>query len=258
MRSKRLTLEKLVAARKDAIRIEIMQGGRDALAAHVAALNARLGRVQLPVIPADWAGVMKGNKTMASLRNAIDTELARAKIEANAIADKIDANLKRLGREQDHMHLFPDVSALVLKAPDDLEMTIRARIAEHAIAEEKRLAADRERIAAEERAKIEQEQAAKLEPPPLIAQSTAARINLGEINRRLAPLHLSSDAMATLGVHPARKEKAALMYLESDFSLICAAIVKLVEAACGRSTRCGVGATDSGKEEHEQQSLADR
>ena len=230
MRSKRLTLEKLVAARKDAIRVEIMQGGRDALATHVAALNARLGRVQLPVIPADWIGVMKGKKTMASLRNAVDTELARAKIEANAIADKIDANLKRLDREQDHAHLFPDVSALVLKAPDDMEMTIRARIAEHAIAEEKRLAADRERIAAEERAKIEREQAAKLDPLPQIDTTTAARINLGEINRRLAPLHVTVDGLAQLGIQSVGKEKSAILYRASDFRGICVAIIRHVDS----------------------------
>lgn len=246
MRNKRLALEKLVAARKDAIRAEIMQGGRDALAAHVAALNARIGRVLLPAIHADWSSVMKGKKTVASLRNAIDTELARAKIEASAIADKIDANLKRLDREQDHAHLFPDVSALVMKAPEDLEMTIRARIAEHAIAEEKRLAAERERIAAEERAKITHEAQAKAEIAAIAVQQakniesayeTAARINLSEINRRLAPIHLTMDGLMQLGIKPVGKDRHGPMYRACDFPAICAAIVQHVHEVMTASER---------------------
>jgi predicted phage-related endonuclease len=155
-RRTRLELDKLVKARKETIREEIRQGGVTAMAKHITSLNTRLGKSYMPAITADFAGVMKGKKTVASLRDAVDTELARAKIEANEVADRIQANLTTL-RELaiDHAFLFADAAQIVLKPADDLTALVKMRIAEHRQKEEARLTADRERIAAEERAKAE-------------------------------------------------------------------------------------------------------
>lgn len=158
-RQTRLMLEKLVKTRKETIRGEIIQGGREALAAHIATLSRRLGKVQMPAIAADFASVIKGKKTIASLRDAVDTELARAKIEANAVADRIQINLDSLrDLAKDHDFLFHDFAHLVLKANDDLVALIKVRIAEHQINEAKRIEAERERIRAEEAAKLKREQ----------------------------------------------------------------------------------------------------
>lgn len=158
-RTTRLMLEKLVKSRKETIRVEIVTGGKDALAAHVATLNKRLGKAYMPVIPADFPGVIKGKKTVASLHDAVDTELARAKIEANATADRIEINLNSL-RElgKDHVFLFADTASLVMKANDDLVALVKMRISDHAAAEAKRLEAEREKIRAEEQAKLLREQ----------------------------------------------------------------------------------------------------
>lgn len=154
MRTKRLELDRLVKARKESIRIEIASKGKDALADHVVSLNKRLGKSYMPIIAADFAGAIKGKRTIASLRDAVDTELARAKIAANEIADRIDLNLKTL-RElaMDHAHLFPDTSLIVQKANDDLISLIKARIAE----ENERIA--KVKAAAEAKAKAEAEAA---------------------------------------------------------------------------------------------------
>jgi predicted phage-related endonuclease len=163
MRGKRLELEKLVKARKDAIRDEIRRGGANALADHVGTLINRIGKPYMPVIQADFAGVMKGKKTIASLRDAVDTELARAKIEANAIADRIDINLKSLGAEgAAYAFLFSDMAQICLKANDDFAALVKLRIAEHKAAEERRLEQERERI--------RQEETAKLAPKPVAPQ----------------------------------------------------------------------------------------
>ncbi len=140
MRGKRLTLERAVKTRKDSIRNEIMQGGKDKLAAHIAALNARLGKPYMPDIAADFVGVMKGKKTISSLRDAVDTELARAKIAANEVGDRIQVNLNIL-REMaaDYTFLFADTAQIVLKANDDLVALVKLRIADHKEAEEARL-----------------------------------------------------------------------------------------------------------------------
>lgn len=155
-RKTRLMLEKVVKARKETIRVEIQQSGKDRAAAHIAALNERLGRPYMPTVAVDFAGVMKGKKTVTSLRDAVDTELARFKIEANAVADRIQVNLTTL-RElaADHVFLFADTPSIVLKAADDLAALVKMRIAEHEQAEAAKAEALRARIAEEERIKAE-------------------------------------------------------------------------------------------------------
>jgi predicted phage-related endonuclease len=155
-RKTRLMLEKMVTARKDTIRVEIQQAGKDKATAHIAALNVRLGKPYMPTVPADFAGVMKNKRTIASLRDAVDTELARFKIEANAIADKIQINLGTL-RElaSNHSFLFADTAQIVLKEADDLTALVKLRIAEHERAEAEKAEALRKKIAEEERIKAE-------------------------------------------------------------------------------------------------------
>jgi hypothetical protein len=147
------------------------------LAKHVATLVLRLGKPYMPVIQADFAGVIKGKKTIASLRDAVDTELSRAKIEANATADRIQLNLNSLrDLAKDHAFLFADAAQVVLKANDDCETLIKLRIAEHATAEAKRIESERERIRAEEVAKLarEQETAKVAAPTPATTQTAAS------------------------------------------------------------------------------------
>lgn len=158
-RATRLELDKLVKARKEARRLEIKQGAEQALAAHIAAINQRLGKVRLPAIAADFAGAIKGKRTLSSLQDAVDTELARAKIKASEVAAGIEVNLASL-RElaAEHAFLFADAQQLVLKASDDLVAIIKARIADHQQAEQRRQDAERERIRAEEQARLQREQ----------------------------------------------------------------------------------------------------
>jgi predicted phage-related endonuclease len=162
-RKTRLMLEKVVKARKETIRVEIQQAGKEKAAAHIAALNTRLGKPYMPQIAADFAGVMKGKKTVTSLRDAVDTELARFKIEANAVADRIQINLGVL-RElaSNHAFLFADTPSIVLKAADDLAALVKMRIAEHEQAEAAKAEALRARIAEEERVKAEAAERARV------------------------------------------------------------------------------------------------
>ena len=161
IKAARLSLEKSVEIRKTSIRGEIVQSGKDRLAEHIAALNKRLVRVTMPVIPADFVGAIKGKRTVESLRNAVDTTLANAKIAANEIADKIQINLSLLDEHKEHSFLFNDVSALVMKANDDLQNIIKLRVAEHQAEQQRKLEAERERIRKEEQAKAEREQQEK-------------------------------------------------------------------------------------------------
>ena len=168
-RTTRLQREKMVKARKEQLRLEQVQRGRTALAKYLQGLNQRLGGGYMPDIPADFAGVIAGKKNLTSIADAIDGELARAKIAANEVADRIQINLQALpGLVGDRTGLTPDLQQLVLKSADDFAAVVGQRVAAQRQAEEKRAAElvekERARIVAEERAlaeaKVRQEQEA--------------------------------------------------------------------------------------------------
>lgn len=248
----RLELDKLVKARKEAIRGEIVAGGVAALKAHVASLNERIGKPLMPLVPADFAAAIKGKRTVESLKNSVSEELARAKIEASAIADRISLNLAALQERADMGHLFPDAAAIVLKAPEDLLATMAARIADHQAKEAAKLESEHERIRQEEAARAAQEVAQDAIEKAAEAQAPAnafkfgnltvtqeqfdktypvrksvengATIKLGQIAERLG-FALTAEFLAALGFSPVATEKNAKLYREADFRGICAALV---------------------------------
>ena len=157
-RTTRLALEKLVSAREAQIKVEITQGGKDKLAAHIEALNKSMGKPYMPAIVADWATAIKSKRTVASLQNAVDTLLSQKIVEATGISNRIEWNLTVLKEDAaGYDFLFRDEAQLVLKNTDDLEAIIKSRIADHKAAEEQRLEAEREKIRAEERDSIQRQ-----------------------------------------------------------------------------------------------------
>ena len=188
-RENRLMAEKLVASEKDARRAAIIEGGKTSYAMHIQALNTRLGKPYMPVLPADFAGAAKGKKTITSIQDAVDNELARAKIAANEVADRIDANLKQLRENAaEYPFLFMDAQTLVLKASEDVANTITARISEHKAKEEARLNAEREKIRLEEeakaKAKVEAEEREKMQHRE-IEKGLAAASELADIGAKV-------------------------------------------------------------------------
>ncbi len=276
-RQKRLTLDKLVKAEKENRKAEIVRSAHEAFSDHLAALLKRTG-VPIPAV-GTFADAIKGLKSIDSMRDKVAAALANAKIDANAVADRIDANRKLV----EDMSLMPDFSAACTKAPDDFAALYGMRKQQRAEAEAKRLEAEREKIRREEEAKARaeaeriaqaerdriraEEQAKVLEAsaaerirlraeaeareqalqadaakraaelkaladvkPEAIPQPAAqpadagTRITLGQINQRLSPIALSAAGLAQLGIQPAGKERAAVLYLESDLPRICAAL----------------------------------
>lgn len=206
-RNTRLQRERLVALRKDQIRTEIVAVGQKALDAHLTALNARLGKAYMPAVPADFDGAIKGKRTVDSLRDAVNTELARAKIAANEIADRIQLNLTTL-RElaSEHAFLFADTATIVHKAPEDLTVLVKARIAEHEAAKAAQLEAERERIRAEEQAKAQREARE--------AEDRRERERQEELRRQA----LEAEREAQAGIAAAREEEALPAPLLDDLS----------------------------------------
>ncbi|MBP6727848.1 MAG: hypothetical protein KA132_11705, partial [Thauera sp.] len=274
-RQKRLTLDKLVKAEKENRKAEIVAKAQQAMFEHLAALNRRVG----VVVPAqtNFGEAIKGLKSLDSMRDRVSSALAYATIEANAVADRIDANRKLV----EDMSLVPDFAQVCTKAPDDFAALYGMRKQQRAEAEAKRLEAEREKIRREEEAKaraeaeriaqaerdriraeeqakareaaeaerarlradaearmkVMQADAAELkaladvkpEPAPQLAQpqaDTGAKITLGQINQRLSPIALSAAGLAQLGIQPAGKERAAVLYLESDVARICSVLIR--------------------------------
>lgn len=270
-RRTRLELDKLVKARKEEIRGEIVAGGITALREHIAQLNAAMPADYMPQVPADFAGAIKGKRTVDSLRGAVNDELARAKIEASNIATRIHANVKAIEASGLVMH---DDASLVLKAPDDLAAIIATRKA----AEQQRQEAERERIRAAEAARADREARAKLEaeqqavlivepkstmaeecarpaenaanvplirgevgvvdaglrivsPPAPSARTGVPTLRIGTIKERLQHMSVTAEDLRALGFEPAGRERAAPLYHDDDFPAICEAIAAQALAA---------------------------
>lgn len=190
-RAKRLMLDKLVKARKLSIREDIVMTAAKALQTHIDQINTSLGgKARMPAVPADFAGAIKGKKTISSLRDSADSELARAKIAASQIGDSIRTNLASLDElAADYLFLFNDVQQLVMKANDDLVALIKVGISEHQKAEEQKAEAQREQIRQQELQRIEAEAKAKA---PVEPQQVASSVTV-----KAAPPAQSASKPAT-------------------------------------------------------------
>ena len=226
----RLDLDKLVKAEKEHRRLEIVGAGSAALSAHITELNNRIGFRFMPDVQADFAGAIKGKKSLDSMRSAVNDELARAKIAANEIADRITLNLRTLGEHVEYVSLFPDAATLVLKTPDDLLATVKSRIADHQAAEAKKAEAAAQAQQAIQQAAEPAAAPAAPAPAPWDADE-AATLKLGDVNARLTPIQVTADGLRELGIEPAGRDKRAVLYRESQFTAICEAIAGRAIAA---------------------------
>lgn len=172
----RLLAEKLFKNEKENRKTAIVMAGKAAFEKHMADLNTRLGRPYMLAVQADFADAAKGLKTISSIQNAVDSELARVKIESNAIADRIQNNLNVLrDKAKDHGFLFNDVSTIVHKATDDLTTLVEKRISDHQTAEKLKEEETRVRIRAEEQAKAQREAQAEAEAEIQRAQAISTK-----------------------------------------------------------------------------------
>jgi putative phage-type endonuclease len=184
----RLDLDKLIKARKEARKTEIIQEASMAFSAHIATINASIKPLVMPSIPADFAGATKQLKSFSSMKDKVNGELARAKIEASRVAALIrinQASLRELAA--DYTFLFADAQQIILKPNDDLNNLIKQRITDHLEAQAKKALADK--IAAE----VKQEE----KPAPAVAVINASA---GIV-----------QAIKTVGSNPSQKRLSAAL-----------------------------------------------
>ena len=157
IRAARLSLEKVVKVEKENRKAALVRNTSEQFADHLQLLLKRTG-VPIPNT-GTFGGVIKGLSSLDSIRDKLAAALATAKIEANAVADRIEENRKAI--PEDKMFLFPDFSSVCMKSPEDFDALISSRYFKHKEAEAKRLEQERERIRREEQAKAEREQQEK-------------------------------------------------------------------------------------------------
>ncbi|CRM40432.1 putative phage-type endonuclease [Pseudomonas sp. 37 R 15] len=212
-RETRLKVNKLVQAQELLVKTTIKQKAELALAEHIAGINRTLGQVALPQVQVDFASAMKNKRTIASLQDAADTELARAKIDASQAADSIRLNLTSLAElAVDYAFLFSDVQQLVTKANDDLVTLIKFRISEHQKAEKEK--ADAKRIAEEQEA----QRLAAIKPEPVVEKvATPEPV-------RTAPVQAAPVGQATKPAASHTVEQVALQANVTDFEALVKAV----------------------------------
>lgn len=240
----RLDLEKRVKVRKDEIRAGIVTDAQRALAKHVAQLSAELAPHRVPDMHPDFAGAIKGKRSIEAMHDAVDAALASAKIAADSVARTMRANLAFYREHADGSDfLFADIAAHLTRQEAEFREFVEVRIERHRIVEEARERhakdeAERKRLEevpgpmqgygyTQAKAELESLQSAANQDVPPVDEP--AGLSLGDINARLG-LTMSAAFVASLGITPAGKARRAILFTESQFSAICRGLVAHVQA----------------------------
>lgn len=252
LRDNRLMAEKLLASEKERRRAELIETARKAMTAHGEALQSEIQGVRLAVAMPDFAGGIKGLKSLTSMKEKLDAALANGKAAADMAAADICKKLAWVAENADeHRALLADLQQLVAKPMEDFQLTITSRIEKLQQQEAARI----ERIRQEEADRLQREAAIKQQnilaekaqeaeaaahAPRTVAAPAAApapvaaaprrepsgqpTLRLGQICERIAPLSITADGLAALGFVHAGTDKAAKLYHESEFPAMCYAI----------------------------------
>ena len=163
-RDTRLERSKMVERRKQELREQAVAKARSALDLHIEVVNAEIAPMRLQPVAADFAGAIKGLKSLDSMHAKLDATLAAAKIDADTQGRAIRKNLEHFKEAAAGLEaLFADLHQLVHKSPEDFRAAVQARVLAQQErdrkAEEARKAAEAQRIAEAERRAREQEAA---------------------------------------------------------------------------------------------------
>jgi hypothetical protein len=190
--------------------------------------------------------------TIMSIKQAeAEAEAARVKAEREELARlRAEAEARRAEDERKAAEARAAQEAELKAAREKQEAELAAQLAEIA---RQQAEIDRQNAAiladAEAQRKRDEETQAKAlapaaeiapTPTPAVTEipviqhaantDTGARIKLGEICARIAPLSITAEGLAQLGFHHVATDKSAKLYRAADFPTICMAIARHVEA----------------------------
>nr|WP_091660109.1 YqaJ viral recombinase family protein [Massilia sp. PDC64] len=242
LRAKRLVLERTVKDKKELIKAGILANAKQAFADHVAKLEKEIEPLRLVYQARDFAGAMKNKRTLATLQDAVDTELANGKIAIDAVAQAVRGRLTWYREHAaDHEFLFADLQTIIQKPDEDFQLAVRTRIDTHKRAEAEKAEKAREDAQADAApaAAFAAEPAPAPAPAaqvtrivaarPAVTTSTPPSLRLGQISERLG-FPLTGEFLGKLGFAPAATDKSARLYHERDFPVMCAALIDHINA----------------------------
>lgn len=244
--------ERLVEAQQ--LHAQVLESIRSILAGRVAAEAAEVQR--LADAAAEAARIVAERAELEALRAAAAEQARLAKIESDRIAAEQAAEAKRLAEQAAaqvaEARRQQEEAAVAARAEQDARDRVAAQVKAQLEQQAAQLAADRKALederAADARAKAEA--AAALEaaknPAPVEPQPTAQEtqpletvapaatwpfpaLRLGQIGERLG-FALTADFLRTLGFEAAARDRAAYLYHEHDFPMICAALCRHISA----------------------------
>jgi hypothetical protein len=126
-----LKLEKLVKSEKETIKAKIATSATASYNAHIKSLQDEIIGVTLIVTKPDFSEAMKAKRTLASLQDAVNTELANAKINADAIARDIRLKLTIYNdKAAGYVALFADLQTIIYKPIDDFKLLVETRVSD--------------------------------------------------------------------------------------------------------------------------------
>lgn len=219
-----LKLEKDVEREKDAKKLAIINAARVAYAEHIADLDKEIAPARLALTAPDFAGAMKGKRLLSAWQDAVDSELARAKIAADSAARAIRANLEVFrAAAVGYEFLFADLSQLVTKAADDFALVVKTRVDARVAAENKA----KEEADAAAKASTEVKTSAAHQPAPSVTQAITPSIAVTATNSAPFALTAPSATRTQINVYLDRLNEAdltrVLHFCQSRFETALAA-----------------------------------
>lgn len=235
-----------------ALKATVLESMRTILAGRVAAEAAEVAR--LAAVKAEAERIEAERAELAKLRAEAAERERVAKIESDRIAAEQAAEAKRLAEQAAaqaaEVRRQQEEAAAAARAEqaerDRVTAQVKAQLEQQAAAlAAERKALDEER-AADAKAKADAAatiEAAKAPPAaesaPTVEQGTDSAIpggtwpfpalRLGQITERLG-FNLTADFLLQLGFAPSARDRAAVLFHEHEFPLICAALIRHVSA----------------------------
>ena len=235
-RAKRLELDKITKAREAQLKEQIIMHGFsdfDAFIAGIKEQHPAVANYFKPERP-NFAAVCKG-KTIKGHKEQVPLEFARARSEAQKLADQLILKLNMLKEKTVGFEfLFNDMPAIIDKPIDDLSNLVELRIAQFKKQEQERV--ENEKLKREHVLNLQLEvENGGSEISVIKATQTVScndeMISLGMINNQLGFM-LSSDFLEQFGF-VGTQNKASKTYKASDFNAICDALIKHIEQKKG-------------------------
>lgn len=163
IRAKRLTLEKSVKTQKENIKSKIIDDAYKLCVSHQSSIAEEFKNISFAAFAnlsrQSFETACKNKRTLASLHNAVDTEVASIKIKLDELARVIRKNLTHLPED---LSLFRDLQSIITKSEDDFKLLVESRLAEQKRKQEEEKQRAAEAIkAAEDLAKKKAEEAAE-------------------------------------------------------------------------------------------------